>query len=60
MKLRADWMVFLDRMCDQMCDQNSKSCDQMRKWRDETGENFKKINGRGDRIRTCDIYVPKH
>jgi hypothetical protein len=25
----------------------------------EDGKNFWKINGRGDRIRTCDIYVPK-
>jgi hypothetical protein len=24
----------------------------------EDGKNFWKINGRGDRIRTCDIYVP--
>jgi hypothetical protein len=34
------------------------SCDQMRKWRAERDKNSNEINGRGDRIRTCDIYVP--
>ena len=57
--LLTDGVIFLpDRMCDQICAQNAKSCDQMRKWRGETVKNFKQFNGRGDRIRTCDIYVP--
>src|ERR1700731_1083651 len=46
------------RTCDQICDQIANSCDQMRKWRDVMAKNFKKFSGRGDRIRTCDIYVP--
>jgi hypothetical protein len=36
-----------------------KGCDQAWDFLDGRGEKARKINGRGDRIRTCDIYVPK-
>jgi hypothetical protein len=37
---------------------SQNSCDQMRKCRSEGAKKSRKFSGRGDRIRTCDIYVP--
>jgi hypothetical protein len=37
---------------------SQNSCDQMQKCRGEGAKKSRKFSGRGDRIRTCDIYVP--